>query len=241
MTGMNNISNLAMFLIIAVVIIGVIYYFNQGFPIPNEGTVATTQPAGKPTASALASLRVSDAQNRAPISASDNVVNDFIKSYTISEPEVTRAGDEFEANDPYASTEGPFGGLPPKKYLNVKKMEQPYVDDEDNANTFIYKKKKFVRRTPEDIEDQYDVRQYLPQQVEDDWFDVAPLESVKKIRGTHLIHPKVHIGVTTVGSSLRNATHDLRGNPPNPKINVSPWNNSTIEPDTNLRPISNPV
>ena len=238
MTGTNNISNLAMFVIIALVIIGVIYYFNQGSLIPNEGTVKTSP---KPIASTNASIKAIDAQYQAPVSASDNIVNDFVKSYTISEQEIVRAGDEFQANDPYASTEGPFGGMPTKKYIDVKKMEQPYVDDADDLTTFMYKKKKFMRRTPEDLETQWDSRDFLPVQTEDDWFDVAPLESVKKIRGTHLINPKVHIGVNTVGSSLRNASLDLRGNPPNPKINVSPWNNSTIEPDTNLRPISNPV
>lgn len=43
------------------------------------------------------------------------------------------------------------------------------------------------------------------------------------------------IGVDTQGSSKRNATQDIRGNVPCPKFVVSPWNNSTIDPDTNLK------
>jgi len=43
------------------------------------------------------------------------------------------------------------------------------------------------------------------------------------------------IGVDTIGASKKNASQDLRGNVPCPKFVVSPWNNSTIDPDTNLK------
>ena len=42
-------------------------------------------------------------------------------------------------------------------------------------------------------------------------------------------------GVDTVGSSLRNPNYQLRSEPPNPQVNVGPWNNSTITPDL-MRP-----
>ena len=43
------------------------------------------------------------------------------------------------------------------------------------------------------------------------------------------------IGIDTVGQSLKNASHDIRGTVPCPKINgVSPWGNSSIEPDYNI-------
>ena len=38
-------------------------------------------------------------------------------------------------------------------------------------------------------------------------------------------------GIDTVGGTLRNANLQLRSEPPNPKTAVSPWSNSTIEPD----------
>lgn len=41
-----------------------------------------------------------------------------------------------------------------------------------------------------------------------------------------------HIGIDTVGQSLRNANLQIRAEPPNPQIAVSPWGISTIEPDT---------
>jgi hypothetical protein len=38
-------------------------------------------------------------------------------------------------------------------------------------------------------------------------------------------------GVDTVGSTLRNANLQVRSEPPNPQIQVSPWANTTIQPD----------
>jgi hypothetical protein len=46
-----------------------------------------------------------------------------------------------------------------------------------------------------------------------------------------------HVGVNTVGQTLRNANRQLRSEPPNPQVKVSPWLQTTIEPDTNRRPL----
>jgi hypothetical protein len=46
-----------------------------------------------------------------------------------------------------------------------------------------------------------------------------------------------HIGVNTVGQTLRNANRQLRSEPPNPQMKVSPWLQTTIEPDINRRPL----
>ena len=41
----------------------------------------------------------------------------------------------------------------------------------------------------------------------------------------------ISTGIDTVGGTLRNSNLQLRSEPPNPKAQVSPWSNSTIEPD----------
>jgi hypothetical protein len=41
--------------------------------------------------------------------------------------------------------------------------------------------------------------------------------------------------VDTVGQSMKNPSYDIRGNIPCPKIVVSPFMNSSYDPDTNLR------
>jgi hypothetical protein len=42
-------------------------------------------------------------------------------------------------------------------------------------------------------------------------------------------------GINTVGQSLKNANKQLRSDPPIPKVNVGPWNGSTVDPDTNRK------
>ena len=46
-----------------------------------------------------------------------------------------------------------------------------------------------------------------------------------------------HVGVNTIGQSLRNANRQLRSEPPNPQVQVSPWQMSSIGPDLMRRPL----
>lgn len=82
-------------------------------------------------------------------------------------------------------------------------------------------------------QEKYDTSSLLPKEKHSDWFD-NPYETTN-IEETHLINIHRPIGVNTIQSSMRNASHDLRPSPPNPKMQVSPWNNSTIEPDLNRK------
>ncbi len=123
-----------------------------------------------------------------------------------------------------------------KNYLNFDKMESPFGESEhDNKDDEItYKKRKYVKKSQKDIEDLFNIDHVLPQEIENDWFDTVPLQNTKKIKGTQFI-PKTQIGKNTVGSTHKNGSRDFRGDIPNPKTPVSPWMNSTIEPDTNIK------
>ena len=80
--------------------------------------------------------------------------------------------------------------------------------------------------------DVFDLDNYLPQQVNEDWFDNVP-EPIS-VKNRHLINISKQVGVTTIGSSHKNATHDIRGDEYCPKFIVSPWMQSSIDPDTSL-------
>ncbi len=54
---------------------------------------------------------------------------------------------------------------------------------------------------------------------------------------SNFLQAGMHSGVDTIGATLRNANHQLRSEPPNPRKQVSVWNQSTIEPDLNRRPL----
>jgi len=45
------------------------------------------------------------------------------------------------------------------------------------------------------------------------------------------------IGLDTTGQSLRNPNYQLRSDPIIPKVNIGPWNQSTIEPDLGRIPL----
>lgn len=59
----------------------------------------------------------------------------------------------------------------------------------------------------------------------------GPLENIS------LLQAGYHNGIDTIGSSLRNANLQIRSEPPNPTSKVSPWMNSTIEPDLMRTPL----
>ena len=82
----------------------------------------------------------------------------------------------------------------------------------------------------------YDARDFLPKEINDEWFDTDFSQAKFNINDDILINTERYvIGVNTVGQSLKNASYDIRGTIPNPKFTVSPWNNSTYEPDFNLK------
>ena len=83
-------------------------------------------------------------------------------------------------------------------------------------------------------EEKFNASAMLPKEERQDWFeDVTP----QKIKNRHLINIYRPIGVNTVITSRKNGSLDLRGNPVNPKTFVSPFLNSSIEPDVNARGI----
>tara|TARA_Y100000593_G_scaffold55630_1_gene104046 strand:- start:1756 stop:2340 length:585 start_codon:yes stop_codon:yes gene_type:complete len=57
------------------------------------------------------------------------------------------------------------------------------------------------------------------------------------LKGINFLSSGYSIGVNTVGQSLKNANRQLRSEPPNPQVSVSPWMNTSIAPDLLRRPL----
>ena len=82
----------------------------------------------------------------------------------------------------------------------------------------------------------YNAKDFLPKEINKQWFDTDFSQAKFNINDDKLINTERYvIGINTVGQSLKNASYDIRGTVPNPKFTVSPWNNSTYEPDMNLK------
>ena len=77
--------------------------------------------------------------------------------------------------------------------------------------------------------------EFLPQEVNVNWFD-KDFNTISQVDTNMLIDVSQYAnGVDTVGQSLKNPSYDIRGNIPNPKSVISPFLNSSIEPDTNIK------
>ena len=68
------------------------------------------------------------------------------------------------------------------------------------------------------------------------WAQLNPMGK-GELANINLLKAGYHVGINTVGQSLRNANLQVRSEPAIPKTNVGPWNSSTIEPDSFRRPL----
>ena len=70
-------------------------------------------------------------------------------------------------------------------------------------------------------------------------FDTCNFATVdaKNIQAPDLLEAGYHIGLDTIGQSLRNANQQLRSDPVISKVDVGPWHNSTIEADVTRVPL----
>ena len=84
--------------------------------------------------------------------------------------------------------------------------------------------------------DQLTPQELLPADTNSTWAQVNPAGQAN-LGDQNFLTAGHHVGVNTVGQTLRNANLQLRSEPPNPQMKVSPWMQSTIEPDTNRRPM----
>lgn len=76
----------------------------------------------------------------------------------------------------------------------------------------------------------------LPMDSNSQWAQANPASS-GSLTGKNYLNAGYHVGINTVGQSLRNGNLQLRSDPICPQTQVSPWMQSTIEPDINRRPL----
>lgn len=107
-------------------------------------------------------------------------------------------------------------------FENLTPSPMPFASAEKPANCFP--------------KNQLAPSELLPNDPNSKWAQVNPM-GAGDISGKNFLNAGALIGVNTVGSSLRNASWDLRSEPPNPQVTVSPWLQSTIEPDVLRRPL----
>ena len=74
----------------------------------------------------------------------------------------------------------------------------------------------------------------LPGDANSKWAQVNPAGQ-GELGDQNFLEAGFHIGTNTIGQTLRNPNLQLRSEPSNPQLKVSPWMQTTIEPDSNRR------
>ena len=81
-----------------------------------------------------------------------------------------------------------------------------------------------------------DPAELLPKNNNSEFSKLNPM-GAGDLKNVSLLKAGWHIGINTVGQSLRNANLQVRSEPANPQLNVGPWNQSTITSDMQRRPL----
>ena len=117
---------------------------------------------------------------------------------------------------------------------NMDNQFADYAELHQDQNNFKIKDNQL----PNDCypKDQLTPTDLLPQDPNSKWAQVNP-SGQGDLADQNFLNAGYHIGINTVGQTLRNANMQLRSEPPNPQVKVAPWLQSTIEPDCNRRPM----
>lgn len=85
--------------------------------------------------------------------------------------------------------------------------------------------------------DQLAPKDLLPTDSNSKWAQVNPAGQ-GSLKDANFLNAGHHMGTNTVGSTNRNPNLSIRSEPPNPQVKVSPWMQTTIEPDYKRRGVS---
>ena len=76
----------------------------------------------------------------------------------------------------------------------------------------------------------------LPRDSNNQWGSLNPAGS-GDLLGQNLLSATFLTGIDTIGNTMKNANLQIRSEPPNPQLNVGPWNQSTFAPDLMRTPL----
>ena len=127
----------------------------------------------------------------------------------------------------------------PESMEHMDKPVEQQVSNNDDTNANNYASVNTDVEEPnglKEVPSSLDASELLPNDSNSDFASIFP-NGKDGLESVNMLKAGTHIGINTVSSSLRNANLQLRSEPPNPQVKVSPWLQSTIEPDTNRKPM----
>lgn len=249
---MPSTANDNTFVVIFVIVLCLIfYYFFTTSPIHNDGILqlnnTSTESDNNHLSDNQSSSDSSDSSSyndSSYVSASDAFADDSVSDNSIERIANRAMG----RNNLYykKKNNGKYNHVSYRKNdNNHKTVNKEYYDVPDitkkNANNFTPLDEGDQSLAPislsskkESESDKYNVNSFLPQEENKDWFETIETVDVKNSNLINIYRP---IGVNTIGSSNKGSSYDIRGNGKAicPKFVVSPWLQSTTDPNRNTK------
>lgn len=218
--------------IILAVLVGVTVYLltsNNSIAISNDGSLSQNRRVG------LQNSQLEHAENvKSEHSKSDSESESELKSKKLK-----RSKNSSESEYKYSNYRNGSRGNSKKSALDdffqsgVPQDQGDFgANDLDGGNYAAYSPGNKGKRMSD--KDKFDPEALMPQE-ENDWFDDPYSGKQKKLKNKKLLNIYRPIAANTVGSTRKLSSYDIRGNEPCPKYTVSPWGNSSVEPDSNIR------
>ena len=249
-----NFSSSQKTLLIVLAVMWLLYFFNQpNFPIQNDGSLNEAMSADTEASVTPVSVHAEVNETAPEQNADAQALDEAVRAAQASLDEADTISTINSASNGYANSSysgaqrGNTGGdwaaaFEHGNSVIASGLEassgdfSPMDETAGSLATFTSTRKEKCGTNGDcPTEDLFDNSNYLPQEVNNDWFDVQP-EPIS-VKNRHLVNVTRPYGVSTVSSSLKNPTLDIRGTPACPKFVVSPWHQSSIEPDHNLKPL----
>ena len=159
-----------------------------------------------------------EVENTVPAPVENNVVvNEVVEGFQDNSESAPQTDDGSDANANSSNN-----GEDPEGVAGNEELEGSVEQTEENRSECL----------PRDV---LNAEELLPSSYSSNNWDTPA--NPGGIDGPNFLNPEHLVGINTVGQSLRNANRQLRSEPPNPQVKVSPWLQTTIEPDTNRKPM----
>ena len=209
----NNMARLALIVVVACVFIFLVSSYNNS----NNGNNNVNSNAENEANNQMETFYADGEETEEAPNANAG------ETETESEPEQEENAVSDEESDPMPS-EGENNEV-------FKNVEYP-TEEEGKANN----EGNNSNRLPNECypKDTLTPKDLLPQDSNSTWAQTVP-SGQGSLGDQNFLNAGFHVGINTVGQSLRNANLQLRSEPANPQVKVSPWLQTTIEPDSNRR------
>lgn len=244
-------DNTSILIILGSILLLSLFYLFSGEPIHNEGSLQTKNNKGTSSPSLMSSKsngsnkkqmdnessdndsasNVSDDQSEADDAADSSLEIIRERAMGLDGPYYRRKNGGKYKHDSYRALGAGTDYSMVDRHFKVADVAKNYTDrfvpiDESNSQAAPIN----IPNIKGTDQDKYNSNAYLPQEKEKDWFETIETVDIKDSRAINIYRP---IGADTIGSTHKGAIYDIRGldKAVCPKFVVSPWLQSSWEPD----------